>query len=315
VSSFKNYEIIHNLKYQNDNFEIQTIEKDKFVSSRTRIDEIQASFNENGNENSDGISSKSTLLSSDIDRELEGKPKVKLRELNQEDISNNQDSDNLYKQDVNITDGQEPEPIERGVETTYNALSFNYYWPLDPEHNLNVEGFKTQEKKQKNDSDIFRRNHSIVYKQVHSTYKESSIDISSRKKTKWKKTHLDFINVTKFRSQSLQEYSESIEKREVFPTMYSSQFVKRVLTAPVLSSYSSLQPGVKPVVTVDEDGFTTVGAKKLEKRYDDIYQLHSTSLLPKKLPEEKINDFPTAVPITSYTIPLTIKITKSKQIH
>jgi hypothetical protein len=92
----------------------------------------------------------------------------------------------------------------------------------------------------------------------------------------------------------------------------SAQLIKRTPRAPVLSSFNNTLANNGQSTLGDSDGFNTVGSKKIEKRYADIYEQTSSNLIPTNLPSEKLSLDSSPIEATSHIIPLTIKIIRNK---
>jgi hypothetical protein len=239
-------------------------------------------------------------------------------ERNIEEISaTDYDTTSTVTQSITTIDGRSDSNthLSNSSYTKYTSCNFNYYWPLDDEHLLDKKEFCKQINIRKSRSHNYFNQGYGVTKSIHN---KSSISTTSNHtpiraaKTKqydkkWNKTHLDNIKVSAvFVSQSRQEYEKGIITNDIIPYKMS-QLIKRTPQAPVLSSINNSSNTLSK-----DDGWTTVSSKKVEKKYDCIYEQTSTTLLPTNLPNEKLcPDTKTPLP-TSYILPITIKITKKK---
>jgi hypothetical protein len=309
--SLKGYEITTNQTCNNEVYKIQIFERDKSGLVGTREDDKQTKIIQVGNENYKNGVKKSEQTSTLQTGEIASKSKVQLRQVDKTIQHDKLKIDTATQQDTIATPIVEVKPR---VEA-YNPSNFNYYWPLDPDHELNVKEYLEQIKIRRDQSDIFRKSPSSSIKRVFSGAQETKTDLLNPKKTKWKKSHLDNINITKlFQSQSIQEYNTKIKNKEVFSEMISSQLIKRTPKAPVLTPLSQMHSGVgKSNLTNDANEWTTVGSKKLEKKFESIYEPTSTLWYPTNLPNTSVQDKLETTPQTNHTIQLTIKITKAKE--
>jgi hypothetical protein len=171
---------------------------------------------------------------------------------------------------------------ENKKKEVYSLASLNYYWPLDPSHLLHKEEFKQKLKIRKERYNPWKQTNTN-YKKIHIHSKSKEEEENTRKATKWKKTHIDKINIsTEFYSQTKEQYTHQIKSGEYYPTM--SELKKRTPKAPLLHTSFHIQNRGGGVV--DEDGWTTQGAKKIEKKKDMHYGLTSDIYLPTKYQKE-----------------------------
>jgi hypothetical protein len=89
--------------------------------------------------------------------------------------------------------------------------------------------------------------------------------------------------------------------------------MQRTPKAPVLSSLNITLSTNSNTNLGDVDGFiTTVGSKKIENRFANLYEPTSSTLIPVNLPNEKLCKDATSTVATSHIIPMTIKIIRNK---
>jgi hypothetical protein len=189
------------------------------------------------------------------------------RNLRTEVISQNSDkfdgvtiTSTIKKNEKDINNNKTNESYSRTNNNRkyhYNSSFLNYYWPLDPSHNLHPVEFLEEIRKRKQNYNPWKETKTTSYKtiQISTVYKEDQEN--KRKATKWKKSHLDKINISKdFYGQTKQQYNERVETGVYYPSM--SDLQKRVPRAPLLDR---LGGGGTP--DDDSSGWTTVNIKKV----------------------------------------------------
>jgi hypothetical protein len=137
---------------------------------------------------------------------------------------------------------------------------------LDPDHNLNCQGFKEQLKIRKATVNAFQLKDNQCVRKLHSNEdNRSNSDNTHVSNKKWKKSHLDIINVPKlFSALSYQEYCEKVKNKQIHTSTMSANLINRTPKAPVLVPLTSFQSSQTTSLSTDTNGWTTVGSKKLE---------------------------------------------------
>jgi hypothetical protein len=203
---------------------------------------------------------------------------------------------------------------KRNKRKVYSASTLNYYWPLDPDHKLHKKEFLEQIKYRQINNNPWKQSSDPI-KTIAVGKKDKEETEIKRKATKWKRTHLDMIQVSKkFYCQTKEQYLLKIESVEYKTTM--SELKKRTPRAPLLNpptQVMNLSGGVNSHSTED-NGWTTVRLKKVEKKIDERYSPVSDKFVPTTSPEE-IQRAGTNRQTTSYILPLMIRITKPKNME
>jgi hypothetical protein len=256
---------------------------DKYYPKEVEANISKANYSLNDNENISIGQENNLNLITDNDIQHRGKPKVKLRKL-----SDPASSKRKYQ--------KQREKVENKIPKHYNISNLNYYWPLDENHHLHRKEYISIVSQRKQNINIWNPGtNSNCIKLVES---KSTSEIPKYTK-KWQRTHLDTIQFSKsFLGQTYQEYQEKILQGEIHPDM--SQIQKRT-------------PKVPTLTPVQADGWTTVASKRIERRFDGIYEQISTTMIPRRLPMEKLGTDQLKPANTIHVLPLLIKITKSKK--
>jgi hypothetical protein len=188
----------------------------------------------------------------------------------------------------------------------YKQSSLNYFWPLDPDHPLQREEFTLHLKIRREIQHQFSPT-----SRVTATTSTSQTQITQWKDKKWKKTHLDRIELPfNFRNQSYLEYQTRIENKEIYPTM-SQQLNKRVpkpTALPGITQGMGRGGGIHPPTI---NAWQTAGSKRLEQKLGDVFELTSEKYLPKRLPIDTI-PIATIEPKTDILLKVVIQIKRPR---
>jgi hypothetical protein len=197
----------------------QGLEKDKYIQYSPKF-----SINEEGKERNDDenyeteqghrdILTRTKYLSTDSIRILK-KPETseeRLEEITSSLVVN--DSKDQIEID-NLTPSQ-----KRNERKVYSASTFNYYWPLHPDNKLHKKEFLEQIKNRRLNNNPWRQSSDQIKTIAVGKKDKEEIEIK-RKATKWKRTHLDKIQVSKnFYCQTKEQYLLKIESGEYKTTM------------------------------------------------------------------------------------------------
>jgi hypothetical protein len=289
------------LKNENKHYLQQTLNtsrlNDKSSCIGPRTDNKQLVWVRNDNKTINNNISNCQSQNQYIDKELLSKPKVKIRERNRTKTTT---GTNISKSTIQRTQDK-----SQHSKHGYKQSSLNYYWPLDPDHPLQREDFIQQIKIWREIQHQFSPTSRVI-----TTTSTSQTQTTQRTDKKWKKTHLDRIELPfNFRNQSYLEYQTRIENKEIYPM--SQQLNKRVpkpTALPGITQGMCRGGGIHPPTV---NAWQTAGSKRLEKKLGDVFELTSEKYLPKRLPIDTI-PIATTEPKTDILLKVVIQIKRPR---